>query len=409
MPADRNYTKIYVTPKVEKSLRNGHPWVFQDEVTAIDGTYENGQLVDVLSSKDKYLGTGFINDNSKILVRVVSTNTNDSFDRAFYERRIRYALNYRRTVMPNEFNCCRLIFGEADGIPGITVDRYDSVLVIQSLCLGTDLIKPMLIEILLVLLAEMGESIDTVYERNDLPVREREGMQQYTGFYEADNLKTDSNGKIIITENGIRFQIDYINGQKTGYYLDQKYNRLAVAKISKDRNVLDCFCHTGSFALNAAQAGAASVTAVDVSKAAINLVQENAKLNNLQRNMTYVNADVFEFLTELSRSSSHPYDLIILDPPAFTKSSSRIKNAIGGYRQINQMAMRILPRGGYLATCSCSHFVTDTHFRALLRQAATDVSVSLRQIEARQQAPDHPILWNVPETNYLKFYIFQVI
>lgn len=404
----RQYTSVKVTPKAEKSLKNGHPWVFSDEITEVNGRYENGDIVDVFSAKDRYLGSGFINDNSKIRVRVISRNANDKFDETFYKRRLKYAVDYRKTVMGDDFSCCRLIFGEADQFPGLTVDRFSDVLSVQIACLGIERIKDMLYRSLLQVLCEYGVNISAIYERNDLAVRSIEGLPQYKGFYEAEGLKKDLSGHVIITENNIKYDVDYINGQKTGFFLDQKYNRAAVAKIAKGKTVLDCFTHTGAFALNAAKGGAASVTAVDISHDALECAKNNARLNGID-NMDFVAADVFDLLTEMSKSGRCPYDFIILDPPAFTKSSGTLKNAIRGYKEINLKAMKLLPRGGYLATCSCSHFMNDTYFCRMLHDAAADAGVSLRQIEARQQSPDHPILWNVPETDYLKFYIFQVV
>ncbi len=404
----RQYTSVKVTPKAEKSLKNGHPWVFSDEITEVNGRYENGDIVDVFSAKDRYLGSGFINDNSKIRVRVISRNANDKFDEAFYKRRLKYAVDYRKTVMGDDFSCCRLIFGEADQFPGLTVDRFSDVLSVQIACLGIERIKDMLYRSLLQVLCEYGVNISAIYERNDLAVRSIEGLPQYKGFYEAEGLKNDLSGHVIITENNIKYDVDYINGQKTGFFLDQKYNRAAVAKIAKGKTVLDCFTHTGAFALNAAKGGAVSVTAVDISHDALEYAKNNARLNGID-NMDFVAADVFDLLTEMSKSGRCPYDFIILDPPAFTKSSGTLKNAIRGYKEINLKAMKLLPRGGYLATCSCSHFMNDTYFCRMLHDAAADAGVSLRQIEARQQSPDHPILWNVPETDYLKFYIFQVV
>ncbi|MGN1341048.1 MAG: class I SAM-dependent rRNA methyltransferase [Oscillospiraceae bacterium] len=405
---ERFYPKATITEKGEKALRSGHPWVYADEVTNIAGQYENGGLMDVLSRKGRYLGTGYINDHSKIRIRVISRNANDRFDRDFYARRVRYALEYRRTVMAEDFGCCRLIFGEADMFPGFTVDRFGDILVTQVLSLGTELIKDMLYSLLVQTLADMGEHITAIYERNDVKIRELEGMQEYKGFYPGEGLRTDLSGVTKITENGIKYTVDYINGQKTGFFLDQKYNRQAIRRIAKGRTVLDCFTHTGAFALNAAAAGAKLVNAVDISADAVEMTRRNAELNGLT-NMEFTKADVFDLLTEMYRKGGSPYDFIILDPPAFTKSSSTVKSAERGYKEINLKAMRLLPRGGYLATCSCSHFMTETLFRHMLHDAAQDAGVSLRQIEARRQSPDHPILWNVPETDYLKFYIFQVV
>lgn len=407
---NRTYPKIFVTEKAEKSLRLGHPWVYEGEITAQNGSYENGDIVDVFSKKERYLGSGFINDNSKIRARVLSRNANDRFDEAFFERRLRYAVDYRFSVLSEaDFHCCRLIFGEADGLPGLTVDRFENVLVSQCLCLGTEKFKPFLLRKLAEILREMGETVDAVYERNDVPIRVREGLLEGKGFFDDPLLKNDLPGVTEITENGLRFEVDYIGGQKTGYFLDQKFNRLAIRRIAAGRTVLDCFTHTGAFALNAAAAGAKEVTAVDISPDALREAAHNASLNGLEDQISFVCENVFDLLTDLKRKGNSPYDFIILDPPAFTKSSATVENAYRGYKEINLKAMELLPRGGYLATCSCSHFMTEPLFCRMLSEAAADANVSLRQIEARQQAPDHPILWNVPETDYLKFYLFQVV
>lgn len=405
---ERTYSKAFITEKGEKSVRAGHPWVYDTEIIDISGEYENGGLIDVYSRKQRFLGTGFINDNSKIRIRIISRNANDKFDRAFFTRRIRYALEYRKTVMAEDFSCCRLIFGEADTFPGFTVDRFGDILVTQVLSLGIERIKEMLYDILVEELGSMGEHITALYERSDVKIRSLEGMEEYKAFYSGKGLRTDLSGVTEITENGIRYSVDYINGQKTGFFLDQKYNRLAIRRIAQGRTVLDCFTHTGAFALNAAAAGAKLVNAVDISADAVEMTRKNAELNGFT-NMQFTKADVFDLLTEMYRNGGSPYDFIILDPPAFTKSSSTVKNAERGYKEINLKAMRLLKRGGYLATCSCSHFMTETLFRKMLHDAAQDAEVSLRQIEARRQSPDHPILWNVPETDYLKFYIFQVV
>ncbi|MBR0134623.1 MAG: class I SAM-dependent rRNA methyltransferase [Clostridia bacterium] len=403
----RGYPVFSVTKKAELSLKNGHPWVYGEEVVGVSGAYANGDIVDVCGGKGNYLGSGYVNDNSKIRVRVVSNNANDRFDEAFYQRQIKYAVDYRRQVMGNDFSNCRLVFGEADRLPGLTVDRFGPVLVVQSLCLGTDIRKRIIIPALIEYLRSLGEEIETVYERNDVAIRTLEGMEEYKAFFPGEGLKTDLDGHVEIVENGIRYDVDYINGQKTGFFLDQKYNRLAVRRIAKGRRVLDCFTHTGAFALNAAMGGAEKVTAVDISASAIELAKANAARNGIE--MDFIVADVFDLLTELHEKRSSEYDFIILDPPAFTKSSSTAKNAYKGYKEINMKAMRLLPRGGYLATCSCSHFMYDDMFRKMLQEAAHDASVTLRQIEARQQAPDHPILPSVRETDYLKFYLFQVV
>ncbi|NMK39480.1 class I SAM-dependent rRNA methyltransferase [Megasphaera elsdenii] len=407
---NRPYAKLTITKKGERAARSGHPWVYGEEVTHVEGTYQTGDIVDVYSDKDRYLGTGFANDISKIRVRIVSRNANDRFDEAFWQRRVKYALDYRRTVMgEKDFACCRLIFGDADDMPGLTVDRYNDVLVAQTLCYGMDQVKPVIFKALVDELAAMGVTIRGIYERNDVKVRKLDGMEEYKGWYEADFLPQPDSVLTTIDENGILYDVDVENGQKTGFFLDQKYNRLAVAKIAAGKHVLDCFTHTGAFALNAAKGGAASVTAVDISQEAVDMTNENIRRNGLEAIVTAKQANVFDLLTDLAEHKCHDYDFIILDPPAFTKSGHTVRNAIRGYKEINLKAMKLLPRGGYLATCSCSHFMRDDLFRQMLHDAAKDAGVRLRQIEGRQQSPDHPILWNVPETNYLKFYLFQVV
>ena len=407
----RNFIQITITKKGENRARMGHPWVFEGEVLKESEKPENGSLVDVVSEKGKYIGTGFYNDHSKIRVRLLSYNANDRFDEAFFERRVRYAVDYRKTVMPGaDFACCRLIFGEADGFPGLTVDRFDDVLVAQVLSLGMERHKNQIFSLLLRVLREMGERVKGVYERNDVKIRELEGMSEKKGIAQIpENELTEADLMPIIVENGLSYMVDVVNGQKTGFFLDQKYNRQAVARIAKGKHVLDCFTHTGAFALNAARGGAASVTAVDISGEALKTAQQNILRNHLVDVVTTREANVFELLTELKAQGHAPYDFIILDPPAFTKSSSTVRSAFRGYKEINLKAMKLLPRGGYLATCSCSHFMEDALFVKMLHEAAHDAQVILRQIEARQQAPDHPILYNVPETDYLKFYLFQVV
>ena len=395
-----------VNKKAELSLRNGHPWVYGEETTAREPA-ENGAVVDVFSEKGTYLGSGFYNDRSKILVRVLSKNANDAFDEAFFRRRIRYAIDYRKTVMGEDFSACRLIFGEADGLPGWTVDRFESVLVTEVLSLGVEARKEMLFALLREELEKDGVKITAIYERNESPLRLKEGLSQGKGYADLPGLVTEGTGLVEITENGVRYEVDYVNGQKTGFFLDQKYNRRAAAKLAKGKRVLDCFTHTGAFALNCAKAGAASVSAVDVSELALQEVAKNAALNGLD--VTPLQADVFDLLTELTAKKCRDYDYIILDPPAFTKSNATAKNAFNGYKQINRMAMKLLPRGGYLATCSCSHFMYEDQFKRMLLEAAREADVTIRFIEQRQQGPDHPILPTVPETYYLKFYLLQVL
>lgn len=403
-----NLKKAYITQKGERALRGGHPWVYADEVVSHDAC-NDGEIINVFSGKNRFLGAGFYNSHSKIRIRIISDNANDKFDEDFFKRRIEYAIDYRKTVMGEEdFRCCRLIFGEADRFPGLTVDRFGDIIVTQTLSLGIEKLKDVIFPLIVKTLRDRGECIEAIYERNDVAIRRLEGMEEYKGFYKYADLKTNLDGKTKITENGIVYTVDYIDGQKTGFFLDQKYNRLAIRKIAHGKRVLDCFTHTGAFALNAAAAGASLVTAVDVSESALKVASDNAKQNGFT-NFETKKADVFELLTTMKEQNDHSYDFIILDPPAFTKSRATVKDAYRGYKDINFRAMKLLPRGGYLATCSCSHFMPDEMFIKMLREAAKDACVSLRQIEARQQSPDHPILWNVEETDYLKFYIFQVV
>jgi len=409
MKQKRQYPKVIISHKAKRSVQNGHPWIYGEEILEIEGEPKNGQLVDVYA-KNSFMGTGFYNNASKITVRLISRNANDVFDTRFWRRRVEYAIRYRKTVMPGtDFTCCRLIHGEADQMPGLTVDRYGSILSVQITSLGMELVKDMVYRALWDVLAEMGETIAGIYERNDIALRAKEGLPEYKGWYQLDGIPTPESAITEICENGVRYLVDVENGQKTGFFLDQKYNRAAVARIAKDKRVLDCFTHTGSFGLNAALGGAEHVTCVDISQSAIDMAKSNAIRNGLDGKMDFLCEDVFDLLTRLAEQKCKDYDFIILDPPAFTKSRKTVKDAARGYKEINLKAMKLLPRGGYLATCSCSHFMTDELFRKVLASAAMDATVSLRQIEARQQAPDHPILWNVPETDYLKFYIFQVV
>ena len=391
--ANRPYPVITVNEKAARSLRAGHPWVYGAETSGPDRPCQNGDLVDVVSQKGRWLGTGLYNNHSKILVRLLSRNTNDRFDQDFWRRRLRYALDYRKTVMGPDYACCRLIFGEADQFPGLTVDRFGDILVTEVLSLGMEVRKDLLYPLLVDLLREDGVTVRAIYERSDAPLRDKEGLPKVTGFYPLPGLATDLDGHLLLEENGIRYDVDYIHGQKTGFFLDQKYNRRAAAALAPGRKVLDCFTHTGAFALNCAQAGAAQVTAVDISQEAVALTRRNAALNGLEGKVEARQADVFDLLTQLAQAGGHPYDYIILDPPAFTKSGATVKNAFRGYKEINYKAMKLLPRGGYLATCSCSHFMTPALFCQMLREAAADAAVSLRQIADRRQAPDHPILW----------------
>lgn len=409
MKQTRAYPICKISEKGEHALRTGHPWVYEAEVREWTPGVENGALVDVISSKGRYLGTGFLSEHSKIRVRLISRNANDRFDAAFWERRVRYAWEYRKTVMEEDLDCCRVIFGEADAFPGLTVDRFHDILVTQTLSYGMEQLKPILFPLLCKVLREDGQAIRGIYERNDVAIRRLEGLEEYKGFYPLPGEALPAETRTTITENGIRYLVDVENGQKTGFFLDQKYNRRAVARLARGKRVLDCFTHTGSFALNAAMGGAAYVCAVDVSESAVEMARTNAERNGLANRMECMAANVFDLLPELEQSGRRDFDFIILDPPAFTKSRRTKDSAYRGYKEINMRAMRLLPRGGYLATCSCSHFMPEELFVKMLCSAARDAQVELRQIEARQQSPDHPILWNVPETNYLKFYLFQVV
>ena len=406
MKIEREYPSFIITKKGCAWVGTGHPWIYAQEIISKSAEPENGALVDALSENGSYLGTGLYSRESKIGLRLISRNANDRFDAEFWKRRIRYAWDYRRTVMGGDVSCCRVIFGEADGFPGLTVDRFSNILVTQTLSVGMERLKDVIFPLLAEVLRESGERIAGIYERNDVAIRALEGLEQGKGWYELPGEEHPQSTVTEICENGIYYAVDFENGQKTGFFLDQKYNRLAVARLAKGRRVLDCFTHTGSFALNAARGGAEHVTAVDVSESAVEMARENARRNGLEDRMDFVAADVFDLLPEVKKGE---YDFIILDPPAFTKSRKTVGRAEKGYKEINLRALKALPRGGYFATASCSHFMPSELFVKMQRSAAQDANVELRQIEARQQAPDHPILWNVPETDYLKFYIFQVV
>ena len=410
----RDFPKVVCNEKAARLLRSGHPWVYGEETRGPEEAYANGDIVDVYTEKDRWMGAGFINDASKIRVRILSRNTNNRFDEAFWRRRIEHAIAYRRTVMGEEdFRCCRLIFGEADSFPGFTVDRFEDVLVTEVLSLGIELRKEMLYRLLREVLGEYGVQVRCIYERNEAPIRAKEGMQPGKGCAYGD----PGAGCVQIVENGLKYDVDFVNGQKTGFFLDQKYNRQAAAKLAEGKTVLDCFTHTGAFGMNCAASGAKQVISVDISADACEQSCKNIALNGLEGVQSIVCADVFDYLTALANgerpegvpAGKHPFDYIILDPPAFTKSRDTAKAAFRGYKEINLKAMKLLPRGGYLATCSCSHFMGPQMFEKMLKEAAADAGVSLRQIEERRQAPDHPILWGVPETEYLKFWLFQVV
>ncbi|MBQ5330256.1 MAG: class I SAM-dependent rRNA methyltransferase [Oscillospiraceae bacterium] len=401
----RQFPVATVDRRCAKRCSAGDPWVYDNEILGMDGMPEDGGLADVVSEKGRYLGTGFYNSSSRITLRIISRNTNDLFDEAFFGRRVRYAWEYRKAVMPKEdLSAARLIFGEADGFPGLTVDRFGDILSVQVLSLGTRQRLDMMIPALTDILSEDGIDIKGVYLRNDSKICELEGMAQEKGWYMR---KGDVSPVTLITENGIIYKVDVENGQKTGFFLDQKYNRRAIAALAKGRTVLDCCTHTGSFALNCAAAGAKKVTAIDISASAIEMTRENAALNGLD--IITRQSDVFDALKSRIALHDREADLIILDPPAFTKSKKTVGNARNGYLEINTLAMRLLPRGGFLGTASCSHFMTAPLFREMLTEAARAAGVSLKLVEERRQAPDHPILMGCEQTDYLKFYILQVV
>ena len=407
MKIERGYPTYTVTPKAENAIVKGHPWVYDAEILNIEGEIDNGGLVDVISKKGRYLGTGFLSQQSKIRVRLISRNANDRFDEAFWRRKLQWAWDYRKSVMdPADLDACRVIFGEADAFPGLTVDKFHDLLSVQVLSVGMENLQDLLLPALVDILRQDGQPIRGVFLRNDVALRDKEGLPQGKGWYALPGETVPDSPVVEIVENGVKYLVDVENGQKTGFFLDQKYNRQAVARLARGKTVLDCFTHTGSFALNAARGGAARVTAVDVSEFAVECARENAARNGLSQVVDCVAANVFDLLPQLQKGQ---YDFIILDPPAFTKSRQTTQRAMAGYKEINYRAMRLLPRGGYLATCSCSHFATEELFRKMLHAAAHDAGVQLRQIEARQQSADHPILWGVEETSYLKFYLFQVV
>jgi 23S rRNA (cytosine1962-C5)-methyltransferase len=410
MKVPRSLPAFRVSRKAAAQLAAGHPWVYDNEIIAAPSELPvPGGFADVFSEKGSWLGTGFFSPASRIRIRVFSRNANDRFDAAFWQRRLAYAWAYRKQVMgPVDSHCCRIVFGEADQLPGLTVDRFENVLVTQVTSVGMEALRGIIYPALTALLRADGQKIDGIYERDDLALREKEGLPRRKGWYDLPGEMHPDATCTEICENGIRYGVDFENGQKTGFFLDQKYNRQAVARLAAGRTVLDCFTHTGSFALNAVQGGAKRVTATDISESALAMARQNAERNGLADRMDFVCEDVFHLLPRLEAEGS-PYDFIILDPPAFTKARATTQNALRGYKEINLRAMRLLPRGGYLATASCSHFAPAPEFVKMLHAAAQDTGRMLRQIEARQQAPDHPILWEVPETDYLKFYLFQVI
>lgn len=383
-----------------RTIRAGGMWIFDNEIESIMGSYENGDIVMVHSNNGYPLGRGFINEHSKIRIRLMTRNADQEINEEFIETRVREAWEYRKNV--SDVNSCRVIFGEADFLPGMVIDKFEDVLVVQSLALGIDMFKQQIVDACKKVMAEDGIIIRGVYERSDAKVRLNEGMERIKGF-----IGEEFDTKVQIVENGVKYYVDVKDGQKTGFFLDQKYNRLAIQKLCKGKKVLDCFTHTGSFALNAGIAGASSVLGVDASDLGVAQAEENARLNGLENTVKFTCRDVFELLPELE-AQGEKFDVVILDPPAFTKSRSSIKNATKGYKEINMRGMKLVKDGGFLATCSCSHFMDYELFTETIHKAARDVHKRLRQVEYRTQAPDHPILWAADESYYLKFYIFQV-
>ncbi len=384
-----------------RSLKAGGAWVYDNEIDTIKGTFKNGDVVFVQDFDGYGMGQGFINQNSKIRVRMLTRNVNRSIDDKFLKMRVSAAWNYRKDTV--DTSSCRVIFGEADFLPGIVIDKYEDVLVVQSLALGIDRFKEKIVTLLKEVLLEDGIKIRGVYERSDARERDKEGLPRVKGFI-GESFDTN----VEIKENGVRYIVDVANGQKTGFFLDQKYNRLAIQRLCKGKRVLDCFTHMGTFALNAGIAGASDVTGLDISEFALQQAAENARRNGLQDTVKFRLANVLDELPRLA-DAHELYDVVILDPPAFTKSREATKNAIKGYREINMKGLRLVKNGGYLATCSCSHFMTQELFSKTIREAARSVHKRLRQVEFRTQSPDHPILWAADESYYLKFYIFQVV
>ena len=403
----KNLYTITATVRIKKgqgrTLKAGGAWIYDNEIDAITGEFQNGELVSVEDFDGFFLGQGFINTNSKLTVRMLSRKKGTVIDDAFLEMRVRNAWEYRKATV--DTSSCRIIFGEADFLPGIVIDKFSDVLVVESLALGIDRLKPVIVEMLKKVLSEDGITIRGVYERSDAKVRLQEGMERYKGF-----IGEPFDTKVEIVENGVRYMVDVEDGQKTGFFLDQKYNRLAVQNLCRrilPDKVLDCFTHTGSFALNAGLAGSKEVLGVDASQLAVDQASENAQLNRIGDRVHFECADVFDLLPRLEQEGQK-FDVVILDPPAFTKSRNSIKNAVKGYREINLRGMKLVKDGGYLATCSCSHFMDPELFTKTIREAAGNVHKRLRQVEYRTQASDHPILWAADESYYLKFYIFQV-
>lgn len=396
------YNTIVTLKKGEgRTVKSGGFWIYDNEIDTVLGSYENGDIVTVHDFDGYFLGIGFINTKSRITVRLLSRKRGTVIDRAFLQERLQTAWDYRKSVV--DTGSCRIVFGEADFLPGIIIDKFSDVLVVESLALGIDRLKSEIIDILKEILAQDGIRIRGVYERSDAKVRLNEGMERFKGF-----LGEPFDTKVQIEENGVKYIVDVEEGQKTGFFLDQKYNRAAIHKLCKGKRVLDCFTHTGSFALNAGIAGAKDVLGVDASMTGILQAEENARLNGLENTVHFQCADVFELLPALDEKKER-FDVVILDPPAFTKSRNSIKNAVKGYREINLRGLKLVTNGGFLVTCSCSHFMDPELFAKTIREAAKGAHKRLRQVEFRTQCADHPILWAADESYYLKFYIFQVV
>ena len=388
--------KFYLYKGKGRNAENGHLWIYTTEIENFDGEYENGDIIEVYNFRHEFIGKGFINDVSKIAIRIMTRDINEEVDEEFFRKRLRAAWEYRQTVI--DTSSCRFLFGEADFLPGLTIDKFEDYYVIQSLALGIDKYKDIVVKLLTEEYNAKG-----VYERSDARVRELEGMEQTKGF-----LTQPFDTMVEIVENGVKYFVDIENGQKTGFFLDQKENRAAIHRLCKDADVLDCFTHTGSFALNAGIAGAKSVLGVDISEHAIDFCRKNAELNGLSDIVKFECHNAFDILREWSRDKRQ-YDVVILDPPAFTKSRSTVDGATRGYKEINLRGMKLVKPGGYLITCSCSHFMKPDLFRDTIADAARDAKRTLRQVEFRTQSADHPILWNSDESYYLKFYVFQVV
>lgn len=400
MIADRTQTVVTLKKGEGRTLKSGGMWVYDNEIESIMGSFENGDIISVHDFDGYFLGYGFINTNSKITIRILSRKKESMITEEFIELRVRNAWEYRKQTV--DIGCCRVIFGEADFLPGIVIDKFSDVLVVESLALGIDRLKPLILDALKKVLAEDGINVRGIYERSDAKVRLNEGMERFKGFIgEAFDTKVE------ITENGVKYIVDIEDGQKTGFFLDQKNNRAAIHRICKGKRVLDCFTHTGSFALNAGIAGAVSVLGVDASMTGVKQAEENARLNGLSDIVKFECADVFDLLPRLENEGK-TFDVVILDPPAFTKSRNSIKNAVKGYREINLRGVRLVKDGGFLATCSCSHFMDPELFAKTIKESAKGAHKRLRQVDFATQAPDHPILWAAEESYYLKFYIFQV-